>query len=127
MRAYRGVPGGVRNAIQNAVADSPLLSASLRRKLGHTVLGRGANIESLYLNNFYCAFGAEEQQKLLSAHFDANPYANFLGRWEVGGAVADPAPPALRRPEDLPGRTADEAGPDEHGVLHRKPGAVPRS
>jgi asparagine synthase (glutamine-hydrolysing) len=82
MRAYRGVPGGVRNAIQNAVAGSPLLSASVRRKLGHTVLGRGANIESLYLNNFYCAFGVEEQQKLLSAHFDANPYANFLGRWE---------------------------------------------
>ncbi len=78
MRAYRGVPGGVRNAIQNAVAGSPLLSASVRRKLGHTVLGRGADIESLYLNNFYCAFGAEEQQQLLSAHFDANPYANFL-------------------------------------------------
>jgi asparagine synthase (glutamine-hydrolysing) len=82
MRAYRGVPGGVRNAIQNAVAGSPLLSASVRRKLGHTVLGRGANIESLYLNNFYCAFGAEEQEKLLRAHFDANPYANFLGRWD---------------------------------------------
>jgi len=83
MRAYRGVPGGVRDAIQNAVAGSPLLSASLRRKLGHTVLGRGASIESLYLNNFYCAFGAEEQHKLLKAHFDANPYANFLGRWEA--------------------------------------------
>ena len=82
MRAYSGVPGGVRNAIQNAVADSPLLSASVRRKLGHTVLGRGANIESLYLNNFYCAFGVEEQQRLLTAHFAANPYANFLGRWE---------------------------------------------
>src|SRR5208283_4343871 len=77
MRAYRGVPAGVRNAIQSAVARSPLLSASLRRKLWHTVLGRGANIESLYLNNFYCAFGKEQQQKLLSAHFDANPYANF--------------------------------------------------
>jgi len=82
MRAYRGVPGGVRKAIQHAVADSPLLSASLRRKLGHTVLGRSPNIESLYLNNFYCAFGAEEQQKLLSRHFAANPYASFLQRWD---------------------------------------------
>ena len=82
MRAYRGVPSGVRNAIQGAVAESPLLSASLRRKLGHTVLGRGAHIESLYLNNFYCAFGAEEQEKLLSRHFDASPYASFLERWE---------------------------------------------
>jgi|HubBroStandDraft_6_1064221.scaffolds.fasta_scaffold31321_1 asparagine synthase (glutamine-hydrolysing) len=82
MRAYSGVPGGVRNAIQNAVAASPLLSASVRRKLGHTVLGRGANIESLYLNNFYCAFGVEEQQHLLNEHLAANPYANFLERWE---------------------------------------------
>ncbi len=81
MRAYRGVPGGVRNAIQHAVADSPLLSASVRRKLGHTVLGRGADIESLYLNNFYCAFGEEEQQKLLSRHFTENPYASYLQRW----------------------------------------------
>ena len=82
MRAYSSVPGGVRNAIQSAVAESPLLSASLRRKLGHTVLGRGANIESLYLNNFYCAFGAEEQQKLLASHFDANPYATYMRRWD---------------------------------------------
>jgi asparagine synthase (glutamine-hydrolysing) len=82
MRAYRGVPGGVRDAIQNVVAGSPLLTASVRRKLGHTVLGRGANIESLYLNNFYCAFGAEEQQKLLASHFDANPYATYMRRWD---------------------------------------------
>ncbi len=82
MRAYRGVPGGVRNAIRSAVATSPLLSASVRRKLGHTVLGRDADIESLYLNNFYCAFDAGEQKRLLSAQFAANPYANFLGRWD---------------------------------------------
>ena len=82
MRAYRGVPNGVRSAIQNAVAGSPLLSASVRRKLGHTVLGRDSSIESLYLNNFYCAFGAEEQERLLIEHFAANPYANFLDRWE---------------------------------------------
>ena len=81
MRAYRAVPAGVRQSIQNAVADSPLLSATLRRKLGHTVLGRGANIESLYLNNFYCAFGLEEQHKLLNRSFSQNPYASFLDRW----------------------------------------------
>ena len=81
MRAYRGVPTGVRNAIQNAVTESALLSASLRRKLGHTLLGRDGSIESLYLDNFYCAFGAEEQQKLLAAQFAANPYATFLDHW----------------------------------------------
>ena len=34
---------------------------------------------------------------------------------------------ALRRHQDLPGRAADEAGPDEHGDLDREPRAVPRS
>ena len=127
MRAYRGVPGGVRDAIQNAVAGSPLLSASLRRKLGHTVLGRGASIESLYLNNFYCAFGAEEQQKLLKLAFRRQSLCELPGPMGSGGAVADFEPPALRRPEDIPGRTADEAGSDEHGDFHRKPRAVSRS
>ena len=36
-------------------------------------------------------------------------------------------PHALRRHQDLPGRTADEAGPDEHGGIDREPRAVPRS
>ena len=34
---------------------------------------------------------------------------------------------ALRRPEDLPRRAADEAGPDEHGGVDREPRALPRS
>jgi asparagine synthase (glutamine-hydrolysing) len=93
MRAYRGVPHPIRNAIRSTVAESPLLSASLRRKLGHTVLGRDASIESLYLNNFYCAFGAEEQQKLLSTQFAANPYATFLEGWN--SKASSPALPRL--------------------------------
>jgi asparagine synthase (glutamine-hydrolysing) len=86
MRAYYVVPNGMRKAIQNAVADSPLLSASLRRKLGHTVLGRGADIESLYLNNFYCAFSVDEQHKLLKREFTQNPYASFMGYWNSTSA-----------------------------------------
>jgi asparagine synthase (glutamine-hydrolysing) len=93
MRAYRVVPGALRRAIQDAVADSPLLSASLRRKLGHTVLGRGADIESLYLNNFYCAFGLDEQRKLLNSRFTQNPYASFLGYWN--STSASPTLPRL--------------------------------
>jgi len=93
MRAYRSVPSGIRNAIQSAVAESPLLSASLRRKLAHTVLGRDGSIESLYLNNFYCAFGADEQQKLLAAQFATNPYATFLERWN--SKVSSPTLPRL--------------------------------
>ena len=37
-----------------------MLSADLRRKLGHTFLVRGAQPESLYLDNFYAAFSGEE-------------------------------------------------------------------
>jgi asparagine synthase (glutamine-hydrolysing) len=81
MRSYSMLPAALRRVIQNGVNDSPLLSADIRRKLGHTFLGRGADIESLYLNNFYCAFGLEEQQKLLSRSFGQNPYATFIERW----------------------------------------------
>ena len=93
MRAYSVVPNAMRKAIQGAVADSHLLSASLRRKLGHTVLGRGADIESLYLNNFYCAFGLDEQHKLLNREFTQNPYATFLEYWN--STAASPNLPRL--------------------------------
>jgi asparagine synthase (glutamine-hydrolysing) len=73
------------------VNDWPLLSADLRRKLGHTFLGRGAEIESLYLNNFYSAFGLDEQQKLLNRSFQQDPYATFLDRWNsVSGSPTLP-------------------------------------
>ena len=81
MRSYSVLPATLRRAIQNGVNDSPLLSADIRRKLGHTFLGRGSDIESLYLNNFYCAFGLEEQEKLLSRSFAQSPYSTFLERW----------------------------------------------
>jgi len=81
MGAYLGVPEGVRRVIQDAVKESPMLSASIRRKLGHTVLGRGADIESLHLNNFYCAFSMDEQRRLLRREFTQNPYASYLQRW----------------------------------------------
>ena len=50
-----------------SLPTSPLLSASLRRKLQHTFVGRGEDLESLYLDNFYCAFSAAEQQPLLAS------------------------------------------------------------
>ncbi len=83
MNAYRSVPRGVRGGIRDLVSNRPMLSASLRRKLGHTVLGRDANIESLYLDNFYCAFDASEVKQLLAARHAENPYAFFLKYWEA--------------------------------------------
>src|SRR5271167_432776 len=82
MNAYRGVPSSFRTGVRNMLSSSPVLSASLRRKLGHTVLGRNTSIESLYLDNFYCAFGADEQKQFLTQDYTANPYASFLKYWE---------------------------------------------
>ena len=67
---------------------------SLRRKLGHTVLGRGADIESLYLNNFYCAFGLEEQHKLLNREFHSRiPTQRSSSDWN--STSASPTLPRL--------------------------------
>ena len=82
MNAYRGVPSSVRTWVRSLLSSSLLLSASLRRKLEHTVLGRGTSIESLYLDNFYCAFGADQQEQFLTESYPANPYAFFLKYWE---------------------------------------------
>ncbi len=79
--AYRGVPGAVRDSIRGLLSTSAILSGSLKRKLGHTVLGRENNIESLYLDNFYCAFGEAEQKRLLAEQFRGDPYSNFLKAW----------------------------------------------
>ncbi len=57
---YGVVPAALRRAIRKRVAETRLLSATLRRKVQHTFVGRGEGLESLYLDNFYCAFGHEE-------------------------------------------------------------------
>jgi len=53
---YGAMPQGFRRAIRDRIASSALLSAAFRRKLQHTLLGRGESFESLYLDNFCCAF-----------------------------------------------------------------------
>jgi asparagine synthase (glutamine-hydrolysing) len=78
--AYRMLPGLARRAIRGAIDGSALLPGDLRRKLGHTFLGRGEEVESLYLDNFYCAFPGEELTRLMKRGGDS-PYANFLRFW----------------------------------------------
>jgi asparagine synthase (glutamine-hydrolysing) len=75
--AYRFVPAALRRVIRLQAANSPILSASLRRKLGHTFAGRDGSLESLFLDNFYCAFSAAEQARLLSSPHGA-VYENYL-------------------------------------------------
>jgi asparagine synthase (glutamine-hydrolysing) len=78
--AYRFVPAPVRRWIRSQAAASPLLSAGLRRKLGHTFLGRDANMESLFLDNFYCAFSAAELGRVLALPPPAI-YESYLRYW----------------------------------------------
>jgi asparagine synthase (glutamine-hydrolysing) len=78
---YRVVPVGLRRALRNWIADSALLPAAARRKLQHTALGRGESLESLYLDNFYSAFSAAAQSRLLGRDPGSEPYDAFLSYW----------------------------------------------
>lgn len=87
MNIYRWVPAPLRRTLRAQLAGSGLLSASLRRKAMHTFLGRDNTLESLQLDNLYCAFSHYEQQRLL-----LNPapsevvYGTFRKYW---GATQD--------------------------------------
>ena len=89
---YRVLPAPLRRLIRRQVAVTPLLSAGLRRKLQHTFVGRGEDLESLYLDNFYSAFSAAEQRDLFPRLPAASPYASFRAIWD-----AKPQLPALPR------------------------------
>jgi asparagine synthase (glutamine-hydrolysing) len=82
--AYRVIPGFARRRLRNWVGASRLLNSAWRRKLGHTALVRGDSFESLYLENFYCAFeGGEVRAPIHQRYrefFDAHPGASPLGR-----------------------------------------------
>ncbi len=75
-QSYERFPAPLRRAIRACIAKSPGLGPDLRRKLGHTILGRDLSFESLYLDNYYSAFGAREIAALLPGAGD--PYATYL-------------------------------------------------
>jgi asparagine synthase (glutamine-hydrolysing) len=76
------MPAAMRRGIRGMIASSGLIKASVRRKLGHTSLGREASLESLYLDNFYCAFPAAERSRLLRAE-PADVYSSFRRYWDA--------------------------------------------
>jgi asparagine synthase (glutamine-hydrolysing) len=80
LKLYRLAPRRLRDSLRSGIAGSRLLSGNIRRKLQHSVLGRGEDLEALYLDNFYSAFSRAEQQRLLYAPVGAN-YYSFLRYW----------------------------------------------
>jgi asparagine synthase (glutamine-hydrolysing) len=87
-RAYRAVaPSSLRRGLRNAVDTSPLLGATLRRKLEHTFLAKdGASWSSFYFDNFFSAFGEVEQADLLTPEFasefaPSTAYDSVLNHW----------------------------------------------
>src|SRR5437763_3084539 len=80
---YRILPDSLRGMIRNQVATTPLLSAGLRRKLGHTFVGRGEDLESLYLDNFYSAFSQAEQREVFQGLPAASAYGGFRSYWDA--------------------------------------------
>lgn len=79
-KIYRHVPAPVRAGIRDIVASTSLLSADWRRKVQHTVVGRDINFESIYLDNYYCAFSRAELASLLNTPdlSSAQVYGNKL-------------------------------------------------
>lgn len=91
-RAYEAVPSRIRKAVRSQIQASALINGSVRRKLQHTFLGRDANIESIFLDNFYCAFSSSEQDARLTRNGSGSIYESYTRYW-----VAHPDDSLLRR------------------------------
>jgi asparagine synthase (glutamine-hydrolysing) len=83
LKWYRLAPAFARRGVRSWIASSPLLSATLRRKLQHTFLGQAEDLESLYLDNFYSAFSAAAQSRLLQRPDPTAIYANYRRYWSA--------------------------------------------
>ncbi|SRR5579883_2019539 len=83
MRFYRHVPPSLRGRVRGWIAGSALLSASARRKLQHSFLGQGEDLETLYLDNFFAAFSGAEQRRLMRPSPRSLPgaYDSYLRWW----------------------------------------------
>ncbi|MFI5071588.1 MAG: asparagine synthase (glutamine-hydrolyzing) [Terriglobales bacterium] len=88
-RVYRKLPASLRKQIRRSISNSDLIGATVRRKLSHTFLGLdGDSWPSFYFDNFYSAFDAGAQRKLLTEEFAAElaegaAYQHVLKYWEA--------------------------------------------
>ncbi len=119
------VPGLLRRGVRNGIAARQSAQRGRRAgKLGHTFLGRENTVESLYLDNFYCAFSRRAAERAFRVGPPRPSTSNYLRYWNRARRHLPALAHAVCRSENVPGGTADEAGPDEYGVLDREPGAV---
>jgi asparagine synthase (glutamine-hydrolysing) len=88
-RVYRAMfPAMLRRQIRESILDSSMIHATIRRKLSHTFVALdGTSWSSFYFDNFFSAFGAAEQQELLSDDFaadlgDGTAYRHVIDYWE---------------------------------------------
>jgi len=77
MGAWRYAPVWLRESVRHGIQTTPLLSAALRRKIGHTALGREDSVTSLLLDNFYGPF-SQDQRRRLHAEPEGAAYENYL-------------------------------------------------
>jgi asparagine synthase (glutamine-hydrolysing) len=80
-RAYKTVPNWIRTRLRSQIQASRLINGSVRRKLQHTFLGREADVESLFLDNFYCAFSSAEQHAMFTRNGSEPVYENYNRYW----------------------------------------------
>ncbi len=86
--AYKHFPQSIRKSLRRFIQSSSLMRADLRRKLSHTFLLREPSIESLYLDNFYSAFPADEQRRIVSTGAEGI-HTNYLEHFQKdeGGSL----------------------------------------
>jgi asparagine synthase (glutamine-hydrolysing) len=87
LRFYRAVPAPLRRFVRARVEDSRLLSGSVRRKLQHSFVGRGEDLQSLYLDNFYSAFSASEQSRLRRRPGSLDAYDSYFAAWDAAASL----------------------------------------
>jgi asparagine synthase (glutamine-hydrolysing) len=84
----RTVPSFLRRGLRKFIADSALIGASARRKLGHTFLALDRDSwSSFYFDNFFSAFSEKDQSCLLTRETAAQfaqgaAYTHVLENWE---------------------------------------------
>ena len=86
---YRILPSWLRAGIRDRIMDSSLLSGSFRRKLQHTFLGRGDNLESLYLDNFLAAFSPSQQRDVFPGVNRQRIYQDYLRHRQAASGRSD--------------------------------------